>query len=286
MTDQLELLSRIKSNHLPVYDCRSHSDFLANHWRESVNIPSNELFERMHELPDKSQSFFVIVDDRSYSLAKIFFEERNLPVEQYIHWETLNVATENDWWATGNASNNYFWRPAPFVKDVCDLYFKKYLSPQSSIYDLASGSGRDSVYLAMQGYRVTAVDYLQTALQRCQRTAAYHNVAIDCVQADLEKDFQFHTNEKLAENPSAIMVCRYLHRPLLKQLKEHVTPGGLIAYHTFMEGSEKFGSPKNPNFLLKKGELAEVFSEFNILEDRTESLNDGRPVSYFVAQKT
>jgi hypothetical protein len=51
-----------------------------------------------------------------------------------------------------------------------------------------------------------------------------------------------------------------------------------------MQGSEKFGSPRNPNFLLKAGELAEVFAGAAILLDAVETLDDGRPVSAFIAR--
>jgi hypothetical protein len=52
-----------------------------------------------------------------------------------------------------------------------------------------------------------------------------------------------------------------------------------------MVGSEVFGSPKNPNFLLKAGELSDVFSDCDILLDEVVTLADGRPMSLFVARK-
>ena len=51
-----------------------------------------------------------------------------------------------------------------------------------------------------------------------------------------------------------------------------------------MQGSEQFGSPRNPNFLLKPGELAQVFAGAEILLDAVETLDDGRPVSAFIAR--
>ncbi len=60
---------------------------------------------------------------------------------------------------------------------------------------------------------------------------------------------------------------------------------GLLVFQTFVEGVEAFGSPKNPNFILKKGELAKSFADFRIIIDKIETLKDGRPVSSFVAQR-
>ncbi len=62
-------------------------------------------------------------------------------------------------------------------------------------------------------------------------------------------------------------------------------PGGILIYQTFMQGAEQFGSPRNPNFLLKPGELAQVFAHTDILLDTVETLDDGRPVSAFICRQ-
>jgi SAM-dependent methyltransferase len=58
----------------------------------------------------------------------------------------------------------------------------------------------------------------------------------------------------------AIVVCRYLHRPLLPLLAASLAPGGVLIYETFMQGHEAYGRPKNPDFLLRPNELREVFA--------------------------
>ena len=53
-----------------------------------------------------------------------------------------------------------------------------------------------------------------------------------------------------------------------------------------MEGCEKtaVGRPRNPDFLLKPGELAGIFAGFRVLLDEIEVLEDGRSVSAFIAK--
>ena len=82
-----------------------------------------------------------------------------------------------------------------------------------------------------------------------------------------------------------VFVIRYLHRPLFPYLKRIVKSGGVFMHQTFMQGSEVFGSPKNPNFLLKPNELALLFQDWAVLYDEIEYLEDGRPVSAFVARR-
>ena len=55
-----------------------------------------------------------------------------------------------------------------------------------------------------------------------------------------------------------VLVTNYLHRPLFRALVEAVAPGGILIYETFAVGNEVFGRPKNPDFLLRHGELLNV----------------------------
>ena len=47
-----------------------------------------------------------------------------------------------------------------------------------------------------------------------------------------------------------------------------VAHGGYLAYETFAVGNAEFSSPKNPNFLLREGELAANLSaDFEVIEE-------------------
>lgn len=267
----------------PVFDCRSDSEFETAHLHGSVNIPAGDLFLRMHELPEKSSELLIIVDEHCRMTAQQFFEERAFNVTEMMDWAT--IASSYAQLLRSGKSQQHFWKPAPFVEHCQNRFFKSLLPKDALIFDLASGAGRDSVYLAMQGWQVVAIDNSETALVRCQTTAHHHQVTLTTVEADLEKMFSFKDYEPLNDDPDAIVICRYLHRPLFETLKQKLKPGGLIAYHTFMQGSEQFGSPKNPNYLLKPGELAAVFNGYDILMDEVVTLGDGRPTSHFVARK-
>ncbi len=60
------------------------------------------------------------------------------------------------------------------------------------------------------------------------------------------------------ERFDAIVVVNYLHRPLLASLRRALAPDGVLLYETFAEGNEAFGRPRNPDFLLRRGELQEL----------------------------
>jgi hypothetical protein len=57
-----------------------------------------------------------------------------------------------------------------------------------------------------------------------------------------------------------IVVTNYLYRPLLPAIAGALAPGGVLIYETFALGNERFGRPRNPDFLLRPGELFEAFA--------------------------
>ena len=64
-----------------------------------------------------------------------------------------------------------------------------------------------------------------------------------------------------------VIVANYLYRPRLDDLFGLVRQGGYIAYETFATGNEAFGRQRNPDFLLRDGELAaRLPDDFTILD--------------------
>ena len=93
-----------------------------------------------------------------------------------------------------------------------------------------------------------------------------------------------------AETFGAILVFRYLHRPLLAGIKEAVIPGGLVIYETFTVEQAKIGRPRNPDFLLQLGELRDCFREWDILHyfegiEHDPASGQPRAIARIVAEK-
>ncbi len=59
------------------------------------------------------------------------------------------------------------------------------LLPKGNILCLAEGEGRNAVFLAKQGYSVTAVDGSAIGLKKAQRLTEDNNVSIEFIHADL-----------------------------------------------------------------------------------------------------
>ena len=103
--------------------------------------------------------------------------------------------------------------------------------------------------MADNGLNVTAVD-------RDVNLLPYHD-RITAIEADLEEGGGW----PLAGcDFDSVVVTNYLHRPLFAVLAESLRPGGVLIYETFAVGNEAFGRPRNPEFLLRDGELLEAFA--------------------------
>jgi tellurite methyltransferase len=135
------------------------------------------------------------------------------------------------------------------------------------ILDLACGSGRNGLFCLEKNLTVVFSDIEQQVLTEIKQriiedSDKYLFSLAKFWQVDFEQD---NINPLTENNYSAVMVFRYLHRPLIEKIKAAVVPNGLVIYETFTVSQADLGRPKNTDFLLKAGELAEYFSDWQVL---------------------
>ena len=119
------------------------------------------------------------------------------------------------------------------------------------VLDLACGSGRHAIWLAAQGFQVDAIDR--------DMQAAAHMQGMQNIQVTIA-DIETGTWPESQEKYDGIVVSRYLFRPLLEKLATMLKPDGVLIYETFMTGNERYGRPRNPDFLLQPDELKTVYA--------------------------
>ena len=128
------------------------------------------------------------------------------------------------------------------------------------VLDLACGRGRHALATARLGLSVLALDRSDQALRVLQRTAS---ARVQCVRTDLEAGFGIPV---APASCGAILVFRFLFRPLAPAIFEALKPGGLLLYETFTTRQRSLAQgPKNPAFLLEPGELARLFAALDPL---------------------
>ncbi|NRA56339.1 MAG: class I SAM-dependent methyltransferase [Gammaproteobacteria bacterium] len=151
---------------------------------------------------------------------------------------------------------------APFAMPLLSTALPLF-KPQANILDLACGSGRNGLQLAAHGFATTLLDRDQVALQHIKSNSPANtltNCTIVCGDLESANPYQLPV-----ATYDAILVFRYLHRPLMPQIIAALQPGGLIVYETFTHQQAAIGRPRNPNFLLNDQELLQWFEGFTVL---------------------
>ncbi|MGV6808714.1 MAG: methyltransferase domain-containing protein [bacterium] len=264
-------------------DCRPEAQFLQAHYCDAVNIPARDLFACMQMLPSAHQAISLCGDTQSLSIAQFFLKEKGYEIRAIIVWDDeLSQVLQQQQRIQSGHSHQRLWQAAPLID-----YFvaQKYCAAGEGL-DIACGAGRDSVFLALNGWQMTGIDRNPDALQRTQRLAQSQQVSVNTLLLDMESQAADINPFSLYQPHRFDLICvaRYLHRPLFPYLRHLLKDGGYLLYQTFMQGSEKFGSPRNPNYLLKPNELAHVFQQDDIIHDQVIHLQDGRPMSAFIAR--
>lgn len=149
-------------------------------------------------------------------------------------------------WDERYAAADLMWGAGPnrFVaEEFADL-------PPGRALDLGSGEGRNAIWLAGLGWRVTAVDFSPVATDRGRRLAAEHGVEVEWVVADL-LDYQPR------EGAFDAVVVAYLHllpdalTPVLGRAARAVAPGGrmFVVGHDLTNLRDGVGGPPDPEVL-------------------------------------
>lgn len=151
--------------------------------------------------------------------------------------------------------------PSPFL--LAQLAALAAAARTGPIVDLACGAGRHAIALASRGIPALGIDRSAAALAALCARARAERLPIRGVRADLEAA----PFPPLAPGGcGALLVFRYLHRPLAAALAASLRPGGLLLYETFTVAQRDLGyGPVNPAFLLEPGELPRLFPTLELL---------------------
>ena len=150
--------------------------------------------------------------------------------------------------------------------------------------DLACGEGRNAVWLAGRGWRVTGVDFSDVALEKAKRLAESRGVEVEWVLADV-----------LGYDPAPrgfdLVALLYLQlpraelAPVLRSAADAVAPGGtlFVLAHDTANLIAGYGGPKDATVLYTAAdvvpELGDLLVERAESVERTVALDPGEAVA-------
>jgi SAM-dependent methyltransferase len=223
-------------------DPRPADEAAARPIRDAVNVPLGELAQRTHELPAPDVELPVAGPEEVAAEAAAWLGARG-----------RRSRVEPDFAYGGDADGavGRLWRPSAAVASVLAEL------PPGDAIDLGCGTGRDVVYAASLGWRVLGVDVLPDALERGAALAGRCAAAIETPswrRVDLERA---GWEGEIAERFDLVIVCRYLHRPLLAALPGLLRAGGSVVCEALTTVHRaRHGRPAEAARAVAAGELA------------------------------
>lgn len=160
-------------------------------------------------------------------------------------------------WDKRYSTDEYVYGTAP-NEFLADNY---HCLPKGKVLCLADGEGRNGVFLACQGYLVTAVDISKTGLEKAARLAQQEGVSIEIHHADL-------ADYDLGQGKWDAIVSIFCHLPAVLRKKVHaevvqaLKPGGVLlleAYHP-EQLSYGTGGPSSSEMMANLTELRQELS--------------------------
>ena len=247
-----------------VLDARGGDAFGAGHLPGAGRMASAEFGARRAELPPRHARVLVVHDEPA--LAREAAEALAALEYREVGWLDAPLASLPRGLSSREAAAR-LWRPSPFLERMLSRL------AHGRALDLASGTGRESVFLALAGWQVDTWDHDPEALARAEALAARHGATLATRVVELA--------ELPLPEPGAgwdtIVVCRFLHRPLFAWIESALASGGTLVYETFRRGQEAYGRPRQDRYLLEPGELLRAFPSL-VVETYEEHDPPGGPV--------
>ncbi len=131
-------------------------------------------------------------------------------------------------------ADGYYWGLKP--NDMCYEVMK--LMPPVKPYrllEVGCGEGKDAVFLAKNGYMVTAFDAAESGLEKAKELADKSGVHIDLFKADIRDWRPDREYDIIYSSGVFCYLGGELRRDFIDSLKAHTAVGGLNAVNVFVE---------------------------------------------------
>ncbi len=152
------------------------------------------------------------------------------------------------------------------------------LPPGGRLLCLAEGEGRNAVFLAGQGFAVTAVDLSEVGLAKAAALATQRGVQIDIVHADLAA---FDLGQERWDGIISIF-CHLpsaVRQPLYARLAAALRPGGVLLLESYTPRQLAFGTggPRDVDMLIDVDTLSRELPglHFDLLQEVEREIVEG-----------
>ena len=154
----------------------------------------------------------------------------------------------------------------------------RHLPNGARVIDVGCGDGRNALFLASQGFQVTATDISPVGIAKLQQFAAERGLLIDAYVQDM-RQASFEIGYHLVVSMGCLhLVERECWRPLLRRMQETTCPGG---YHAVGVMTDVLPAPEDQRDhfigLFRDGELFARYADWEIVTQRSVQFHDEHP---------
>jgi SAM-dependent methyltransferase len=171
--------------------------------------------------------------------------------------------------------------PSPVLRHYVDAF------PPGRALDVATGTGRNALFLADAGYTVDAIDRSRVGLRQARRRAAERGLdgRVNWIQANVS------TVEFPVERYAAVTISFYRAVDRFPDIKEALVPGGYLFVEHHLRSTEPTPSgPSGDRYRFGANELLHAGLDLTVLHyDETSSTNpagERRANARLLARKT
>ncbi len=137
--------------------------------------------------------------------------------------------------------------------------FRDLVPPASPVIDIAMGTGRDLFLFAEKGWFCCGLDRSWEGIKTALQAASERRLQLFPVLGDAHR-LPFRKG-----SAGALLVFYFLVREMMADLSSLLRPGGILMYETFLQTQNNFDRPRNPDYLLRHGELIGYFKSLDVL---------------------
>ncbi|QRV15592.1 class I SAM-dependent methyltransferase [Haloterrigena salifodinae] len=132
--------------------------------------------------------------------------------------------------------------------------------PEGRALDVATGTGRNALFLAEHGYEVDAIDISDAAIERARDRADERGLEVNWRRADLA-DVELPTDEY-----DVLTVSFFAALERLPDLKDALAPGGVLIHEHHLRSSDPVEvGPSSERFRYRSNDLLRACLDLTIL---------------------
>jgi tellurite methyltransferase len=152
------------------------------------------------------------------------------------------------------------------------------LPPAASVLDLGCGEGRNAIFLAECGFRVTAVDISEAGIRKLNALARERQLDIRSEVADM-RTYRFPDMFDLIVSHGCLhLVERESWQQVIPRFKAHTSPGG---YNVVVVFTDTIPPPDDLKAfclgLFREKELFSMYSDWEVVLQQSYTLQDQHP---------